>query len=297
MQGAQETVRLLTNSDIEVFAALAHLPPGTHTVPLEVRLPADGSPRLVSRVQPAEITVELESRVSQEAEVKIDISKPPPIGYRHDDPEPDIKKVLLSGAASRVAQVQAARGELDLSTSRNSIEIELRLDPVDAAGNRVLDVNLEPQTVMASVNISRRADVKPVTVRPDTGSIDLREDYSVTGYTVVPETLYISGAPAQLALVGDTLLTEAITLEEIRLENPAEEFVMTVLVPLPAEELAVLGGSNVVTVTIEISQDYDSRQFDNIKVGHFGLVDDFTVSIVPKTVSAIVTGRLFWSKR
>ena len=35
----------------------------------------------------------------------------------------------MSGAASRVGQVVAVRGQLDLSASRNPIEVDLRLYP------------------------------------------------------------------------------------------------------------------------------------------------------------------------
>ena len=100
-----------------------------------------------------------------------------------------------------------------------------------------------------------------------------------------PESIFVSGAPEQLARISDTLFTEPISLAERQ-----EGFVTTVPVHLPEDDLFVMSGDNNVTVSIEIIPIIDSRQIDNIEVAHIGLESEHLVSIVPKAVSAIVTG-------
>jgi len=288
IQGLQTTISARRAEDIVVRADLSRLGPGTHTVPLEVSVTqpdTDSFRRLVSLVQPSQIIVELEPLESHEKKIVIDLLEGPPIGFRHDEPAPNITEVLVSGAASRVGQVVAARGQLDLSASRNPIEVDLRLYAIDADGNRIDDVELDPQTATVTVNIARRDDIRQIAVRPNVLLDTLPAGFTLKNQSYDPESIFVSGAPEQLANISDTLFTEPISLEARQ-----EGFVTTVPVQLPGDDLFVMSGDNNVTVSIEIIPIIDSRQIDNIQVAHIGLEGEYSVSIVPKAVSAIVTG-------
>ena len=288
IQGLQTTISARRAEDIVVRADLSRLGPGTHTVPLEVSVTqpdTDSFRRLVSLVQPARIIVELEPLESHEKKIVIDLLEAPPVGFRHDEPAPNISDVLVSGAASRVGQVVAVRGQLDLSASRNPIEVDLRLYAIDADGNRISDVELDPQTATVSVNIARRDDIRQIAVRPNVLLDTLPTGFTLKNQSYDPESIFVSGAPEQLAKISDTLFTEPISLE-----GRQEGFVITVPVQLPGDDLFVMSGDSTVTVSIEIIPIIDSRQIDNILVAHIGLEGEYSVSIVPKAVSAIVTG-------
>ena len=288
IQGSQTAVATQLASNILVYADLSRFGPGTHLVPLEVELVqpnATGSRRLVSRVEPAHISVELEQRVSRLIRIQIDLSHPPPLGFRHQEPVPGMEQVIVSGAESLVSQVVAARGELDLSASRNPVEVDLRLHAVDADGNRVEDVELEPQNATVAVNIARRDDIRQFAVRPNLLFETLPDGFTLKNQSYEPESLFVSGAPDQLAKIADTLLSAPISLE-----GREEGFVTSVPIQLPDEDLFVMGGDSNITVSIEIIPIVVSRQLDSIEVGHIGLAEGYSVSIVPTTVSAIVTG-------
>ena len=288
IQGAQTTVSSRRNDDILVRADLSRLGPGTHLVPLKVDLVQPDSPgfrRLVSQVAPSQITVELEPRESHEKRIIVELSESPPLGFRNDEPELEIDQVMVSGAASRVSQVVAVVGELDLSASRNPIEVDLRLHAVDADGNRVEGVELEPQAATVSANIARRDDIRQIAVRPNVLLKTLPEGFTLKNQSYDPESLFVSGAPEQLANISDTLLTTPISLE-----GREEGFVTSVPIQLPDDELFVMGGDSNITVSIEIIPIVVSRQIDSIEVGQIGLAEEYGVSIVPTTVSAIITG-------
>ncbi|MCY4061713.1 MAG: hypothetical protein OXG53_05035 [Chloroflexi bacterium] len=288
IQGLQTTISDKRADDIVVRADLSRLGPGTHTVPLEVtvRQPdSDSLRRLVKLVQPSQIIVELEPLESHEKKIVIELMEAPPIGFRHDEPAPNVTEVHVSGAASRVRQVVAVRGHLDLSASRNPIEVDLRLYAIDADGNRIDDVQLDPQTATISVNIARRDDIRQIAVRPNVLLDTLPDGFTLKNQSYDPESIFVSGAPEQLAKISDTLFTEPISLLDRQ-----EGFVTTVPVQLPGDDLFVMSGDNNVTVSIEIIPIIDSRQIDDIQVAHIGLDGEYLVSIVPKAVSAIVTG-------
>ena len=287
VRGSQGTVASRRSEDIVVRADLTGLGPGTHTVPLAVNVADSGSiRRLEAQSQPSQITVTLELRESFQKKIDIIVTHPPPIGFRYDDPVTDIRyrQVIVSGAASIVAQVAAVQGDLDLSDSRNPIETDLRLYAVDADGSRVDGVELGAQTAPVSVSITRRDDIRQIAVRPyilpDTQPQGF--NFSISRYE--PQTVFIRGNPEQLAELEDTLLTEPIDLE-----NRQSDFETNVRVELPDEGLLVIGDNNI-TVSINILPINTTRQLENIEVGAVGLGAGYTVEIVPQSVSAFVDG-------
>ena len=146
-------------------------------------------------------------------------------------------------------------------------------------------MELDPLTATVSVNIARRDDIRQIAVRPNVLLDTLPAGFTLKNQSYDPESIFVSGAPAQLAAISDTLFTEPISLE-----GRQEGFVITVPVQLPGDDLFVMSGDNNVTVSIEIIPIIDSRQIDDILVAHIGLAGEYSVSIVPKAVSAIVTG-------
>lgn len=287
VQGSQASIPRLVE-EIEVRAELSRLGPGTHTVPLHVSVApntSDSIRRPVLRIQPMQIVVELEPIESRDMAIDIAVTDPPPIGFRNDEPQLDIDEALVTSAASHMSQVAAIRGELDLSTSRSPLEQEVRLQAIDADGDRVSGVTLNPQSVRVSVRISRRDDIRQFPVRPNILLQTLSEGFLFKDYSYDPASLFISGAPEQLAQLSDTLLTEQISLE-----GHQEKFEATVPILLPDDDLFVMGGNNNITVAVDIIPIIVSRQIDSIDVDHFGLDEGFAVTIAPRTVSAIVNG-------
>ncbi|MCY4147414.1 MAG: hypothetical protein OXE95_12270 [Chloroflexi bacterium] len=287
VQGSQASLPRLVE-EIQVRADLSRLGPGAHTVPLGVSVEPNASDNIrrpVLRIQPAQIVVDLESIESRTMAIEIVITDPPPIGYRHDEPQLDIAEVVATSAASHMAQVTAIRGELDLSTSRSPLEQEVRLYAVDAGGGRLNSVTLSPQTVRVSARVSRRDDVRQFSVRPNILLHTLAEGFLFKDYSYDPASIFISGAPEQLAQLSDTLLTERISLA-----GHQENFESTVPILLPDDDLFVMGGNNNITVAIDIIPIIVSRQLDSINVDQFGLKGGFAVTIAPRTVSAIVNG-------
>ena len=283
IQGPQGTVSSRRTEDIVVRADLTSLAPGTHSVPLNVEVADPGGIRsLVAQTQPSQIAVRLEPRQAVQKETRINITRPPPIGFRHDKPATDVFQVVVSGAESIVADVAAVQGDLDLSDSRNPIETSVQLYAMDAAGERVDDVELDPPTAPVAVNIDRRDDVRQIPVRPVLFGRQ-PDGFTVTTISSNPESLFIGGTPEQLARVADTLFTQPINLE-----NRQADFEEIVPVRLP-QGVVVMGDSQI-TVSVGIEPIATTRQFGNIEVLAIGLDADYAVSIEPGSVSAIVHG-------
>lgn len=288
IQGAQTVVSSRRADDVIVRADLTGLGAGTHTVPLDVTVATsqtDDPQRLVAQTQPAQITVDLELRESFQKPVEIVVSESPPVGFTNDPPESDIFQAVVSGAASIVSDVVAVQGVLDLSENQNPIEADIRLFAVDGEGNRVEDVTIEPQTVGVTVNITRRDDVKQVSVRPNILVGTQPNGYTLSTFSYDPQTLFISGTAEELETVNDTIFTVPISLQD-----RTTDFSVEVPVRLPDDDLFVIGGDNSITVNISILPQIAVRQFNNISVGRIGLSEDYTATIAPQTVSVVING-------
>ena len=284
VRAQQSVLNLLTAEDIVVRADLGGLGPGTHTVELE----ADVARRATIDTQPRQIGVVLEALQSQQVMVDPIILNEPPVNYTRSQPVLGQSQVMVSGPASQVQQVVAARAPINLADRRDSLETEVRLLPVDAEGGVVSDVTLDPQMVGVSVAISRRDDVREVTVSPNIDTTTLPDGYVISSIGYAPQTVLVmtgSGTDSG-ARVPNTLLTERIDLT-----GRTDDFEITVPVVFPPGEPELpLLGDQVVTVLISITAQASTEQFEQIEVEVIGLEDGLTAQIVPDQVSALVTG-------
>lgn len=288
IRGAQTVIDSRRDDDIIIRANLIGLPAGTHTIPLEasVALPeSEGQRRILAETQPTQITVTLEQIESFQNPVEIIVSSPPPTGYTTTEPVPAIFQAVVKGASSVVSQVVAVRGTLDLADKRNSTEADVRLFAVDADGNRVIDVTIEPANTTVSVDITRRDDVKQVAVRPNILVGTQPAGYTLSTFSYSPQTIFIGGNATDLATIDDTFFTMPIDLT-----GHTEDFQVVVPVELPSKDLFVLGSDNNITVTVNILPQIASRQIDNIPVERIGLAEGLSVTLAPQFMSAILTG-------
>ncbi len=276
---------LLTSDEIVVSADLTGLTAGDHTVELKATLARQQT--TVVDISPHQMHVVLEEATQRQVPLRAVVTGEPPAGYSRGEPvfNVNLNQVLASGASTKVNEVVAAQVELDLRQQRNPLEVDLRLTPVDADGNAVSDVTLDPQVVRVSVNIRRREDVREVSVRPNVQGMP-PDGYVLNTLSYAPQSVLVSGTPRLLATLEDTLSTQAIDLS-----NHTTSFEVSVPVILPNSDLLLLSGQNI-TVSVEIKPVTTSRQFEAIPVKILGIDSNsnLSVKIAPNTVSVLVNG-------
>lgn len=278
---AQKSVLdVLTPDDINVSADVAGLKAGTYVVELKTQV----ARRASADPQPAQITVTLEDIQSRQVKVQAKFAADPPPGFEHDDPTFARNQVLVTGAASKVSQVVAAQVALDLSQQRNPLQQDAKLVPVDVDGNIVNDVTIDPQVVNVTVNVRQRDDVKQVPVMPNILVGSLPDGYILTSISYSPKMILVSGTQTDLSSLPSTFFTTPIDLTDHR-----SNFEVSVPVQLPSNNLLPLSGQDV-TVSIGISAPTANRQFDNVPVSIIGLPSGYQATLVPSTVTVLVTG-------
>jgi YbbR domain-containing protein len=274
---------LLTSEEITIVGNLDGLGLGEHVVELQVSLARQQA--VITDISPRRIRVGLEEADSKQVPLRAIVTSEPPAGYSREVPTFDVNlnQILVNGTATKVKEVVAAQIELDLSQQRNPLETDLRLTAVDANGNLVSDVTLEPAVVHTRVTIRRRDDVREISVRPNLQGTP-PDGYVLNTISYEPQVVLVSGTPQQLAALPDTLPTQVIDLTE-RQNN----FDISVTVVLPDDNLLLLSDQNI-SVSIEINPVTISRQFDNIAVEVLGMAGNYKAEISPSSVSVLVSG-------
>ena len=274
---------LLTSDEIVVSADLSGLTAGEHFVELKATLVRQQA--TVFDISPHQMRVILEEATQRQVPLRAVVTGEPTAGYSRDEPtfNVNLNQVLASGASTNVNEVVAAQVELDLRQQRNPLEIDLRLTPVDADGNVVNDVTLDPQVVRVSVNIRRREDVREVSVRPNVQGMP-PAGYVLNTLSYEPQSVLVSGTPSLLTAMEDTVSTQLIDLRD-----HTTSFEVSVPIILPNPNLLLLSGQNI-TVYVEIKPVATSKQFDAIPVKILGMTDNLEAKISPNTVSVLVNG-------
>ena len=279
---AQRSVQqLLAPDDVLVWADLSNLGPGEHTVQLDTSVARQAS---VVGVSPRQITVRLEVEEAQLKPVRVNIITQPPLVYSVGDPALDVHQVEVSGPASRVAQVTEALVPVALEGQRATFEDDIRVIPVDADGNAVSGVTVDPQNVHVHIDIQPRSDVREVRVQPNIVG-ELTEGYVLTpAFDYNPKTIVVSGPASVLERLPGTFFTAPISLSD-----KTSSFEITVPVELPDPRLVAVTG-RAVTVTVGIETQTITRQFDNIQVQLIGRKPGLDYQTVTHEVTVLVTG-------
>lgn len=284
----QSTLTILQQDDITVTADLQGQPAGRYTIPLDVDIS-----RLASAdTQPAQITVEIEQRVSQQVGIEINIDAPP-VNYAAGTVEREFFQAVVSGATANVSQVSRIVGDLDLSNQQSAAVVErtLTLYAEDATGNRVNDVTIEPASIIVTVPVAQRENTRTFAVRPNIQFATLPENYVFrnNGFSYEPNTVIINASSAQaLDALGDTIDTVPISLED-----RTSDFSVEVPLDLPEDEdLIILSESTTVMVNISISEETSTLLLESIPIQTIGFSenDGFSMTVNPLNVSVLLTG-------
>jgi YbbR domain-containing protein len=274
---------LLSTEEIDVWADLTGIGPGEHTIELQAKLARPQAS--VIDISPSQMRLVLEAADQRQIPLRAVITGEPPAGYSREEPVFDVNlnQVLVSGPASKVDEVVAAQVAIDLGQQRNPYEADMKLTAVNADGDAVTDVALDPPIVHVGVPIRRRDDVREVAVRPKIDGTP-PVGYVLNALSYDPQVILVSGSPSQLAGLPDTLSTQPIDLTDRTTNFEAE-----VPVVVPDGNLLVLSGQNI-TVSVEISPLIGSREFDAIPVEVLGLPEGHAAHVAPSEVTVLLTG-------
>lgn len=231
---------------------VSNVEPGSGPVSLPVIVRSIDDRITVVAWSPDRVTVQVDDLVSREVPVTVDPGTIPD-GLGTGKTTVDPTTVIVSGPASVVGTVVAARAAPVIQASGLSVNQDLALTAVDRLGDPVSPVKLEPDTARVNIQVfpnvgSRAIPVSPVvTGTPAAG-------FEVATITVDPTVVTVKGDAERLAAL------ESIDTEPVSVTDATETVEATVELA-PPDDVAPLDGSTV-KVTITLRPVTSTRTFE-----------------------------------
>jgi YbbR domain-containing protein len=186
--------------DFRAWIDLANVRPTGQPVNVPVHVSALDPDITIIGVTPSTIQVVLDSSSVKVVPVRVERGAPPEgIGVGETTYSPE--QVTVRGPASAVTSVVAAQVDVALDPQGFDVDREIEARPVDANGDQVTGVDVEPTTVHVQIPLftdkeSRSLPVNPViTGTPAPG-------FRIAAVTVTPATVTVSGDAEQLTALA-----------------------------------------------------------------------------------------------
>lgn len=280
---APTTVWTQLNNDPQAVTAkvdLSNLGPGDHTVPVQVQI----TPHLVRLINqdPEQVTVSLDSIVSQVFPVTLVVSGNPPVGYQAQTPILNPADVQVTGAESLVSQVKQARINLDITNANQTITRDEVPQLLDADGQVVNGLTISPESVSVTQPIVLLGGYRYVIVRAVTVG-QVATGYRVTNIFSTPIGIVVFSSNPELV----NNLPGYIETQPIDLTGKEDDFEILVDLNLP-EGITVVGDSKVL-VQVSIAA-VESSLAISLPVEIIGLSPGLEANVNPLVVNVILTG-------
>lgn len=288
LRAVEEDQSALDERAFQASLPLAELSPGIHQVPVAVT-PRVDVPVQIVEVDPATVEVNLAPLSRRTVSVTVDLADEALLSAAYKvegEPRSNPAQVEVSGPQPLVEQVAAVRATLSLSNTRGTVESMQPLIGVDEEGNEVKQVALEPAQAEVTVTVARRADMREVPVAiVTTGEPD--PAYWVSGLTVQPPTVVLSGSPQLLAIADG-----AVTTLPVDVTGAAGTVVTDVPLDLPPEVVVKSRDGEIldaVQVTVRVSPHRGDLTVSRTLEVPSSLQDQ-DVMITPEVVELLLSG-------
>ncbi|MFP7171802.1 CdaR family protein [Terribacillus sp. 7520-G] len=207
---ASDVTAAVQQKNYEAYVDLRDLDTGTHTVKLHYENVSDN---LQVYMQPASVEVTIQEKASQQFNVNVGYTNEDQMaaGFQVDSSTVEPQTVSIVSTQEVIDQIASVRAYVDMTDVDSDINSkEAPVKVYDAQGNE-LSVNVQPETVEVSVEVSNPSKTVPVEVKTKGKAPD---DVSVASLS--PETKEVTIYAPQDTLDGiDSISTEEIDLSKI----------------------------------------------------------------------------------
>jgi diadenylate cyclase len=222
VKASDQVLPSLNSGSFQATIDLSDLEPGLHRLPVAVE--TEARPVQIVRVEPAELDVQLVEVTTRTVPVRVmtlgEEVLSPALELR-GMPRSNPPEVQITGAAPLISSVDHVRADVSIGDAASSIQRSRPVLPVDADGNPVTGLSIEPEQVQVTVEIVRRADARDVGVRVLTEG-ELPAGYRLSGISVSPVQVTLVGPREQLAALEAAIFTFPVNIsaavDDLRLQ-------------------------------------------------------------------------------
>lgn len=233
-----------------VTVDLTGLKPGTHTVSLKYTQPISS---LSYKLDPSSVTIVINEKVSSEMDLEVDILNSKKIDSKLiiEDVETSISSVYIKGSEEKVAEVAIVKALVDVSllslphVGKNTIE-NVKLLAYNNVGE-IVDVEIVPEKVDATITITSPSKVVPIKIIPE-GTLAFGSAISTMSSNISQITIY--GTESDLESIEYIPVT--IDVEDLNYSTNANKK-YTLSIKKPSGVKSISTSTITVNLTIEKS--------------------------------------------
>ncbi len=256
--------------------------PGTYRLKVEVTPPKRTE---LIRIIPPEVNVVVEKILTKTVEVVYDLIGMPEKGYSlANEPQLTPSSVNITGAESALAKVKQVVCSIDISGTKKDFRKKIKVKALDAAGNEVKEIKIDPDTVEVSITVTLGYPEKLLSVKPRiTGK-------PAPGYYISQ----IIANPDKIKIYGDySKINKLEWLETIPIDVNGITKTLTVKVPLNLEEGLNIaeGEASLIEVTIQVKENITQKRLEEVPVTPQGASPFIFYKIEPPVVDITIEGQ------
>jgi len=271
---SSETIRIEVN--------LSNYDAGSYEIELEAQ--SDLQPLRVVSIEPAKISVVLETILTKEIPITIDVIGDPAIEFDAKEASFTPETAIVRGPASAVNLVAEVRSEIEITSARQDVEGNIPLLAYDKNDQVVEGIEIEPSFLNVFVPIEQSDRYRLVSVIPKiVGSPAY--GYRIKSVLAFPELVQVTSSdPDAIAELPGFVDTEPIDIN-----GATETIERRVFLDLPFGFTIVGNQTILVKTTIEA---IESSLTFNLPIEVQGLTSDLVAEFTPETVIVTLTGPL-----
>jgi diadenylate cyclase len=279
----------LNSDNFRATVLLSDYEAGSYQLPITVQTTA-GPVQIVS-TEPGLLTIELAPIISRTLPIQIHLNDPQNLSAAYEfsgSPTSSPATATIIGPEPLVNQVSQVQASLSIGSATTTVRETRPIRALDAQGNEVSGVTIEPAQTQAAQIISRRRDALDVGIRAVTeGSPP--EGYWLSGLSVMPASVTLQGEPALLDGMNGFIDTLPVDLREA-----AGPLSMQVPLNLPVGVTAV-DHNGVPVYNVTVMAQISARSGDLLlqrRIELLGAREGVTVIVDPEEFELLISGPL-----
>lgn len=283
LRGPEDAVRSVGPQQIRATVDLSALAPGPDPQDVRVIVAVSDERLHVAEVTPPTVAVRLERRTQRVLPVQSRLVNAPPLGFQAAPATFRPQEVTVSGPESAVAAVAAVLASLRFGDEPVDLAQDVRPDPVDASGQTVEGVEVDPVSVHVSVPVQSSATTRALPILWQIRGA-VATGYWISRIATDPVTATVSGDRAAVAAL-DRVDTDVIDVGGLTSGR-------TVTVDLVVPDKTTILGAKTATVTLTVVALAGSRPFPVVAIQVANLGPGLSADLDVRTVDVILSGTL-----
>lgn len=275
--------RNLRLDEMRASIDLSGLGEGTHELP--VRVVVNRRPVMVRRIEPAEVTVQLETMTEAVVPVSVQITGNTATGYIAQPVTFSPLTATVRGPASLVARVVRATAQVSVAGARSTVEGSFVLEAQDARGEIVPVVTLDPPQASVVVPVEKLGTFQDLVVRTELEG-NVAPGYRISTVTVEPPVVTVFGRQDIISQLPGYLDTVPLDIEGA---TGSIEVELELLVP---QGVSLLGLERPVVMVRVVVVPVEGSITVRRQVEIQGLSPGITATVAPTMVEVILSGPL-----